>query len=85
MPEGEDGRSRLEEDLAIWLSSADPATVFAGLPDGPRRCERAGRVIAWLQANHEPLRAAGLVAFGEKPTDVRLSPELAAELLATLR
>ena len=78
----------LEEELALWLESAgDPASAQAAFEarygaDAQRRFQRAGRALAYLRAHHEPLRAAGLVALGEKPGDLRLAPRFAAELAA---
>lgn len=81
----------MEEDLALWLSSggSDEGARAAfvalhGPAEGALRHVRAGRAIAWLKDNHQPLRAAGLLALGERPEDVRLERGLADELLAAL-
>jgi hypothetical protein len=78
----------LEEDLALWLESdGSPASARAAFEarfgdDAAARFVRAERAIAYLKAHHETLRAAGLLALGEKPGDIRLDPSFAAELAA---
>lgn len=78
----------LEEELAAWLETdGTPASARVAFEarfgaDAPRRFARAERAIAYLRAHHETLRAAGLVALGERAGDVRLSPSFARELAA---
>ncbi len=78
----------LEEELALWLetdgTSLDARAVFAARfgADAARRFARAERALAYLRAHHETLRAAGLLALGERPGDIRLAPRFAEELAA---
>jgi hypothetical protein len=78
----------LEEELQVWLESeGSPESARAAFEarfgaDAGVRFARAERALAYLRAHHETLRAAGLLALGEKPGDIRLDPRFAAELAA---